>query len=188
MAGISLTPEEVNELKEGCFLDISQFTPEEQKQAQQYEQQVEKMTEDQVIDKLIELNNENSLNEQGLTPQQTKTAYGVIGLFGLYLLIRIAKGLFGRRGSKPCRKINRRYRRFGLRGVTESINERMEKPSLSVTLKKHIDEASDSIKSISDRHIKSHSKKQEIKSLVKDIISKHKELKKLLDQGEVNLD
>ncbi len=72
--------------------------------------------------------------------------------------------------------------------IKKKLNERMEKPSLSVTLKNHIDEASDSIKSIADRHIKSHNKKTEIKSLVKDIISKHKELKRLLDQGEVNPD
>jgi hypothetical protein len=185
--GLSLSPEEIDELKEGCILDISQLTPEEQKQAKQYEQQAENMTEDQVINKLVELNNEGSLDEQ-LTPQQTNIARGAVGLFVVYLLIRLAKGIFGGRGNKSCRKINKRYKRWGIRGVTESINERMEKPSLSVTLKKHIDEASDSIKSISDRHIKSHSKKQEIKSLVKDIILKHKELKKLLDQGEVNLD
>lgn len=119
-AGISLSQEEIDELKNGCFLDTSGLSPEEQKMAKEYENQTSQMTDEQAVDKLIELGNQQPLEEQGLTPQQTNVAKGFVGLWTLYLLIRIFRGLFKRKGDSPCRKINRRYKKRGIRGVTES--------------------------------------------------------------------
>jgi len=72
--------------------------------------------------------------------------------------------------------------------IKRKLNERMEKPPLGQILKNQIDDAIDIVQSISDRHVKSHNKKEEIKSLIKEIVSMQKKLKKLLDQGEVNND
>lgn len=69
--------------------------------------------------------------------------------------------------------------------VKVMVNERMQKPSLDKILQNHIDEATSIMKDIASRNISKHEKKSEIKQLVKDIVSKHNELKKLLSQGEI---
>ena len=116
-AGISLSPEEVDELKAGCVLDMSELSPEDQRLAQDYENRTSNMTDEDAEQELIK-SQQLPIQEQGLSPQQTKVAYGFVGLWTLYLLIRVFKGLFGGRGNKTCRKINRRYKRRGIKGIT----------------------------------------------------------------------
>ena len=122
--GIQLTPEEMDEVQPDCPIEKPQ---QHENLINQIETNLSKMNVRnlvQVLKQLLQLKNRR-MNEQAeaiIIAGVSVPAVALIAVVGVLIVIvifKIAKLIFGgERGFKDCRRKNRLFRRFGVRGVS----------------------------------------------------------------------